>query len=118
MRALYSPPFSLGRLRFRRGVSGGAGVRDFSRSQGNDLGYYRGMNTITIDDLKRDPLDALRRVESGETLLVLRDQKAIAEIKPMPREPRPFGLAAGQFTVPKNFDDPLPPELLHGFDGR
>jgi uncharacterized protein (DUF433 family) len=31
---------------------------------------------------------------------------------------RPFGLAAGQFVVPDDFDDPLPDELLDAFEGR
>jgi hypothetical protein len=30
---------------------------------------------------------------------------------------RPYGLCAGQFTVPENFDDPLPEELLQAFEG-
>lgn len=32
--------------------------------------------------------------------------------------PRPFGLCAGAFTVPEDFDDPLPEEILHAFEGR
>jgi hypothetical protein len=31
---------------------------------------------------------------------------------------RPFGLCAGEFTVPDNFDDPLPEDILKGFEGR
>jgi len=31
---------------------------------------------------------------------------------------RPFGLAAGEFVVPDDFDDPLPDELLDAFEGR
>lgn len=31
---------------------------------------------------------------------------------------RPFGLCAGEFTVPDDFDDPLPEEILKGFEGR
>jgi hypothetical protein len=31
---------------------------------------------------------------------------------------RPFGLAAGTFTVPDDFDSPLPPEVLQEFQGR
>ena len=30
---------------------------------------------------------------------------------------RPIGLAAGEFTVPDNFDDPLPGEVLSRFEG-
>ena len=31
---------------------------------------------------------------------------------------RPFGLAAGEFTVPEDFDDPLPEDILRDFEGR
>lgn len=31
---------------------------------------------------------------------------------------RPFGLAAGEFVAPDDFDDPLPEEILREFEGR
>ncbi len=34
------------------------------------------------------------------------------------RKPRPYGLAKGDFIVPDDFDDPLPEEILAGFEGR
>jgi antitoxin (DNA-binding transcriptional repressor) of toxin-antitoxin stability system len=79
------------------------------------------MTTISIQDIQRDPLGCLRRVEEGETLLVLRDERPVVEIKPVPpavRTPRPFGLCAGEFTVPDDFDQPLPDDLLQEFEGR
>ncbi len=32
------------------------------------------------------------------------------------KQPRPFGLCAGEFTVPDDFDEPLPEEILNAFD--
>jgi hypothetical protein len=32
--------------------------------------------------------------------------------------PRPTGLARGQFTVPENFNAPLPEPLLQAFEGK
>jgi hypothetical protein len=32
-------------------------------------------------------------------------------------EPRPFGLCAGQFTVPADYDRPLPDDILNEFEG-
>jgi predicted DNA-binding antitoxin AbrB/MazE fold protein len=32
--------------------------------------------------------------------------------------PRPYGLCAGQFTVPDDFDQPLPENILREFEGR
>ena len=71
-------------------------------------------------DLQRDPISYFRRVEGGEAFLILRDDRPVAEIRPVPanaREPRPFGLCAGQFTVPDDFDRPLPDEILKEFEG-
>lgn len=79
------------------------------------------MTTISILDIQRDPLGYLRRVEDGETFLVVRDAHPVAEIKPVPaasRQPRPFGLCAGQFTVPDSFEEPLPDDLIQDFEGR
>jgi antitoxin (DNA-binding transcriptional repressor) of toxin-antitoxin stability system len=79
------------------------------------------MTAIAFSEVERDPSGCLRRVEAGETLLVVRDDRAIAEIKPvaaLARAPRPFGLARGEFEVPDDFDQPLPPEVLDLFEGR
>jgi antitoxin (DNA-binding transcriptional repressor) of toxin-antitoxin stability system len=79
------------------------------------------MSTISIQDIQRDPVGCLRRVEEGETLIVLRDEHPVAEIKPVaPLLPqsRPYGLCAGQFTVPDDFDQSLPEEILEEFEGR
>jgi hypothetical protein len=37
-----------------------------------------------------------------------------APVRPL----RPIGLCAGEFTVPDDFDDPLPEEILRDFEGR
>ena len=82
--------------------------------------YNLFMGTITVQDLERDLLGILRRVEHGEALVVVRDERPIVEIKPAPvttRQPRPYGLCAGQFTVPGDFDEPLPGTILHDFEG-
>ncbi|HLK59075.1 MAG TPA: hypothetical protein VKU00_21115 [Chthonomonadaceae bacterium] len=78
------------------------------------------MTTISIEDIQRDLPGYLRRVADGETFLVLQANKPIAEIKPAGHplhEPRPFGLCAGEFTVPSDFDAPLPEEILREFEG-
>jgi antitoxin (DNA-binding transcriptional repressor) of toxin-antitoxin stability system len=78
------------------------------------------MTTISVQEMQRDPLGLLRRVEAGETVLVTRDDRAVAEVKPVPPPaggPRPFGLCAGEFTVPDDFDQPLPESILQEFEG-
>jgi antitoxin (DNA-binding transcriptional repressor) of toxin-antitoxin stability system len=77
------------------------------------------MLNVTIDEIQRDPLKYLNQVEAGETLVIVRSDKAIAELRPIARKPlRPFGLCAGEFTVPNDFDAPLPEDLLNAFEGK
>jgi antitoxin (DNA-binding transcriptional repressor) of toxin-antitoxin stability system len=77
------------------------------------------MSTITVQDIERDPLAFLRRLEAGEAFLVVRGDHALAEVRPVPAAARrrPYGLCAGEFTVPDDFDHPLPEEVLKEFEG-
>jgi antitoxin (DNA-binding transcriptional repressor) of toxin-antitoxin stability system len=78
------------------------------------------MSSISIAEIERDPQGFLRRVGAGEAFLVVSGQRAVAEVRPLapaPAQPRPFGLAAGEFTVPVQFDDPLPEDLLKELEG-
>ena len=47
------------------------------------------MTTISVNEIQRDLLGYLRRVEAGETLLVVRDDHPVAEIKPVRNEETP-----------------------------
>ena len=78
------------------------------------------MLNVTIDEIQRDPLKYLHQVEAGETLVIVRDDEAIAELTPIvsSKQLRPFGLCAGDFTVSDDFDAPLPEDLLSAFEGE
>jgi antitoxin (DNA-binding transcriptional repressor) of toxin-antitoxin stability system len=79
------------------------------------------MSTITVQDIEANPAEFVHRLEAGETIVVLRDNRPVAEIKPIAApstEPRPYGLCAGQFVVPDDFDAPLPEEILREFEGE
>jgi len=78
------------------------------------------MSTISVQDIQSDPLSFLRRVEAGEAFIVVRGEQPLAEVRPLatvPSQPRPFGLCAGRFTVPADFDRPLPDDTLKEFEG-
>ena len=78
------------------------------------------MLTISADEMQRDLPNYLRLVQSGETLLITQADESIAQMQSVPRapkDPRPFGLAKGEFVVPDDFDAPLPDEILDGFEG-
>mgnify|MGYP001563906430 CR=1 FL=1 len=77
------------------------------------------MIRVNTDEIKRDLSAYLQRVEAGETFVVLRNGKPVAEIKPVvsgSRTLRPFGLCAGEFTVPDDFDAPLPENIMKAFN--
>jgi antitoxin (DNA-binding transcriptional repressor) of toxin-antitoxin stability system len=79
------------------------------------------MIRINIDEMGRDLLGYLQRVEAGETLVILRGDKAVAEVRPAASEfssLRPFGLCAGEFVVPDDFNAPLPESVVSEFEGR
>jgi prevent-host-death family protein len=83
------------------------------------------MITISVDDMQRDLIGYLRRVQAGETLIVTQADKPLAEIKPVSkitdpnaRPLRPFALCEGEFVVSDDFDAPLPEEILSRFEGR
>lgn len=41
------------------------------------------MSKVTIDEIQRNPLKYLRQVEAGETLIIMRSEQAIAELRPI-----------------------------------
>lgn len=61
------------------------------------------------------PLEKLDLHEHEQVEIVIRAQ---AQPKADTQEcQRPFGLCAGEFTVPDDFDAPLPDEILQAFEG-
>lgn len=73
---------------------------------------------VTVEEVKRDPETVIHRVLEGEVVVLTEHDRPVAEIRPIEhvRLPRPFGLAAGTFIVPDDFDDPLPEEILRDFE--
>jgi antitoxin (DNA-binding transcriptional repressor) of toxin-antitoxin stability system len=79
------------------------------------------MLRIDVEEIRKHLSAYLQRVETGETLIITRDDQAVAEIKPIAQAAtalRPYGLCAGEFKVPQDFDAPLSEDLLAEFEGR
>ena len=74
----------------------------------------------TLDQVENEAAEYFHRVIGGETIVVYQGERPVAEIRPMTETEalRPVGLAAGEFVVPYDFDEPLPDELLDAFEGR
>ena len=80
------------------------------------------MKQVTLAEAKAKLSALLDRVEAGETVVITRRHRVVAELRPAgPRRRvtrRPAGLARGQFVVPDDFDAPLPDDVLADFEGR
>jgi antitoxin (DNA-binding transcriptional repressor) of toxin-antitoxin stability system len=74
----------------------------------------------TLEQIANQAAEYFHRVIEGETVIVYQGNRAVAEIRPLTETEslRPVGLAAGEFVVPDDFDDPLPNDLLDAFEGR
>jgi antitoxin (DNA-binding transcriptional repressor) of toxin-antitoxin stability system len=73
------------------------------------------MVQVTLDEITHDPQTYLDLVEAGQTLVILKAGQPMAEVKPLAsgiKTPRPFGLCAGEFAVPDDFDAPLPEAIF------
>lgn len=76
------------------------------------------MTEINVHEAKTHLSRLLARVEAGEEIVIARAGKAVAKLVPISAtaEPRRLGLEAGKFTVPEDFDAPLPESLLAEFE--
>ncbi len=74
----------------------------------------------TLDQVENEASEYFHRVIGGETVVVYQGERPVAEIRPFTETEalRPVGLAAGEFVVPDDFDDPLPDDVLDAFEGR
>ena len=61
----------------------------------------------------------LKRLKPGETLVLCKRNKPVAEVRLVrgkPVKPRVIGWAKGEFTVPDSFFEPMPDEFLKHFE--
>ncbi len=78
------------------------------------------MNRINIHEIKTHLSKYLRLLDEGETIVICRRNVPIAEIRPIAtpkKNKRVIGLARGEFTVPGEFFEPLPDDIVAGFEG-
>lgn len=70
---------------------------------------YSSKAQISVDQVARNWPGILRRVAAGETLVIVKGSQPIAKVEPFPAAwagARPYGLCAGEFIVPDDFDAP------------
>ena len=78
------------------------------------------MKTVNIHEAKTHLSRLLQRVAAGEEIIIANRGTPVARLVPAerPKGRRFLGIDRGRFTVPEDFDAPLPPEVLAGFLGE
>jgi prevent-host-death family protein len=78
------------------------------------------MIKVNIHEAKAQLSRLLARIRAGERVIVCRRNVPVAELVPLPMprtRGRPIGRAKGRFKVPPSFFDPLPNDVVSGFEG-
>ena len=80
------------------------------------------MHVANIHEAKTHLSRYLNRVEAGETIVLCRYNRPIAEVRPIAakasRQKRRFGIDEGKFGIPPEFFEPLPDDLMRYFTGE
>jgi hypothetical protein len=63
-------------------------------------------------------IDHGRISPKGAEILPEKASGLLTIFQPAISQPRPIGLAKGQFTVPDDFNAPLPEDVLQAFEGK
>lgn len=76
------------------------------------------MKTVNIHEAKTHLSRLLKRVASGEEVVIARAGRPVARLIPAmgATQPRLLGRQKGKFTLPEDFDAPLPEETLESFE--
>ncbi|MGD0969759.1 MAG: type II toxin-antitoxin system Phd/YefM family antitoxin [Candidatus Aquilonibacter sp.] len=79
------------------------------------------MQTVNIHEAKTHLSRLLEEVAAGKEIVIAKAGKPMAKLVPIDAGPKPrrkLGGLEGRFTVPDDFDAPLPDEILALFYGR
>jgi antitoxin (DNA-binding transcriptional repressor) of toxin-antitoxin stability system len=78
------------------------------------------MIRVNVHEAESHLSQYLDRVEAGETIVICRDEKPIAEVRPVQatRTPRQFGIDEGKVILGPEFFEPLPDDIQRYFDGE
>ena len=71
------------------------------------------MRSVGVREAKDQFCRLLAGVEAGEEVVITRSGKAVACLAPLAPAARKLGLLAGRYTVPDDWDAPLPPEAFN-----
>ncbi len=74
--------------------------------------------TVNMHEAKTGLSRLVERAEAGEEIIIARAGKPAARLVPFAASRRRrLGLLDGQFTIPDDFNEPLPEAVLRAFEG-
>jgi len=75
---------------------------------------------VSVYDAKTNLSRLLDRAAGGEEIVITRNGRPVAKLVPaIPvRKPRRLGTLKGRVRMAKDFDAPLPDEVLDAFEGK
>lgn len=78
------------------------------------------MEQVNIHQAKTNLSQLLSRAVLGEEIIIAKAGKPMVRLVPVekPTKERVLGQDEGLFTVPEDFNDPLPEDILSGFEGN
>ena len=80
------------------------------------------MQTLNIHAAKTHFSSLVDQAAAGEEIIIAKGGKPMAKLVPLTsgtaRPKRILGALAGRATIPRDFDAPLPDDLLDAFEGR
>jgi prevent-host-death family protein len=78
------------------------------------------MKTANVYEAKTHLSRLLERAEAGEEIIITRHGRPVARLGPVRvrKQPRELGLLRGRIRMAKDFDEPLPDDVLAAFEGR
>jgi prevent-host-death family protein len=75
---------------------------------------------VSVYDAKTNLSRLLDRAANGEEVVITRNGRPVAKLVPATpvRKPRKLGSLKGRVRVPRDFDAPLPDDVLDAFEGK
>lgn len=76
------------------------------------------MASVGVHEAKTNLSKLLRRVAAGEEIVIMNAGQPVAKLVPLtPVAKRELGVDRGRYTVPGDFDQSLPEDVLAAFEG-
>jgi len=78
------------------------------------------MRTVNIHEAKTHLSRLVEEASAGDEVIIAKAGKPVARLVPVKKvqRRRKLGVLAGKFTVPPDFDAPLPDEVIAEFEGK